>query len=72
MLSKRLLKIMLGLEHCDKNLKSSIVLYCVFILSAISPCTTGLKALLTHPTAQVQRQLTSNWHSPNWKIEAQG
>ena len=27
---------------------------------------------LTHPTPQVQPQLTSNSHSPNWKIEALG
>ena len=34
----------------------------VFILSEISPYTTGLKVLfnLTYPTAQVQPQLTSN------------
>ena len=30
------------------------------------------KSYLTNPTLQVQPQLTSNWHSPNWKIEAQG
>ena len=30
------------------------------------------KHYLTNPTVQVQPQLTSNWHSPNWKIEAQG
>ena len=30
------------------------------------------KRYLTNLTAQVQPQLTSNWHSPNWKIEAQG
>ena len=30
------------------------------------------KRYLTNPTVQVQPQLTSNWHSPNWKIEAQG
>ena len=34
--------------------------YYVFILSAISPYTTGLKALFTNPTVQVQPQLTSN------------
>ena len=30
------------------------------------------KCYLTYPTVQVQPQLKSNWHSPNWKIEAQG
>ena len=30
------------------------------------------KRYLTNPTEQVQPQLTSNSHSPNWKIEAQG
>ena len=30
------------------------------------------KRYLTNPTVQVQPQLTSNCHSPNWKIEAQG
>ena len=30
------------------------------------------KRYLTNPTVQVQPQLTSNSHSPNWKIEAQG
>ena len=30
------------------------------------------KRYLTHPTVQVQPQLTSNSHSPNWKTEAQG
>ena len=30
------------------------------------------KRYLTNSTVQVQPQLTSNWHSPNWKIEAQG
>ena len=30
------------------------------------------KSYLTNPTVQVQPQLTSNWLSPNWKIEAQG
>ena len=30
------------------------------------------KRYLTNPTVQVQPQLTSNWHSPNWKIEAHG
>ena len=31
------------------------------------------KRYLTNPTVQIQRpQLTSNWHSPNWKMEAQG
>ena len=30
------------------------------------------KSYLTNPTVQVQPQLTSNWQSPNWKIEAQG
>ena len=30
------------------------------------------KRYLNNPTVQVQPQLTSNWHSPNWKIEAQG
>ena len=30
------------------------------------------KRYLTNPTVQVQPQLTSNWHSPYWKIEAQG
>ena len=30
------------------------------------------KRYLTNPTVQVQPQLRSNWHSPNWKIEAQG
>ena len=34
--------------------------YYVFILSAISSYTTGLKALFTNPTVQVQPQLTSN------------
>ena len=34
--------------------------YYVFILSAISPYTTGLKALFTNPTVQVQPQITSN------------
>ena len=30
------------------------------------------KRYLTNPAVQVQPQLTSNSHSPNWKIEAQG
>ena len=30
------------------------------------------KRYLTNPTVQIQPQLTSNSHSPNWKIEAQG
>ena len=30
------------------------------------------KRYLTNRTVQVQPQLTSNWHSPNWKMEAQG
>ena len=30
------------------------------------------KRYLTNPTVQVQPQLTSNWLSPNWKIDAQG
>ena len=30
------------------------------------------KRYLTNPIVQVQPQLTSNSHSPNWKIEAQG
>ena len=30
------------------------------------------KRYLTNPTVQVQPQLTSDWHSPNWKTEAQG
>ena len=37
-----------------------VMLCVVFILSAISPYITGLKALFTNPTAQVQPQLTSN------------
>ena len=34
--------------------------YYVFILSAISPYTTGLKVLFTNPTVQAHPQLTSN------------
>ena len=48
-----------------------LCIYCVFILRAISTYTRGLKRYLTHLTAHVQCQLTSNWHSLNWKIEAQ-
>ena len=40
--------------------QGSTILYCVFIFSAISPYTTGLKVLFNQSTAQVQPQLTSN------------
>ena len=57
-------------EHTQKHVSTTIsglkipnlgfVLYCVFILSAISPYTTGIKGLFNQSTAQVQPQLTSN------------
>ena len=42
------------------ELRDVMLCYVVFILSAISPYITGLKALFTNPTAQIQPQLTSN------------
>ena len=45
-----------------------VCMYCVFILSAISHCTTCRPYL----TPQVQPKLSTDWHSPNWKTEAQG
>ena len=48
-------------QELQLEVKSCIVvLYCVFMLSAISPYTTGLKAIFNQSTAQVQPQLASN------------
>ena len=50
-----------------------VVLLCMYLYSAqYLHILQDSKRYLTNPTVQVQPQLTSNSHSPNWKIEAQG
>ena len=49
-----------------------ICMYFVFILSTISPGTTGLQAQYDPSNCPSTVQLWNDWHSSNWKTEAQG
>ena len=54
-------------------LEPSIIIIIMYLYSAqYLHILQDSKRYLTHPTVQVQPQLTSNSHSPNWKTEAQG
>ena len=52
-------------------LGSTTELYCIVYLYSAQylHILQDSKRYLTHLTAQVQSQIASNWHSPNWKIE---
>ena len=53
-------------KYSTTNKHENIVLYWIFILGAISPYTTGLKALFEPIRLnKVQSKLSSDLHSPN-------
>ena len=56
-----------GRRVCYPLKQYCIALYSMLILSTISPCTTGLKAYLTHLNCTSTAQLSNYWHFPNWK-----
>ena len=58
---------------CGNKGLSIIIIIIMYLYSAQYLCILqDSKRYLTNLTVQVQPQLTSNRHSPNWKIEAQG
>ena len=56
----------------NKSKTSLIVLHCIaYLYSAqYSHVLQDSKGYLTHLTVQVQPNLSSYWHSPNWETEA--
>ena len=61
----------LELIYEDKDWSGEIIIMYLFSAQYLHILQDS-KRYLTNPTVQVQPQLTSNSHSPNWKIEAQG
>ena len=61
-------------EPETNHYNNHFVLYCIVYLYSAQylHILQDTKRYLTHLTVLVQPQLTSNWHSPYWKIEAQG